>query len=113
MQRHLSYSGGALPFWGGKRMYIQSRAVGAELRQSTFPSQHQSRRIPTLVSVVVLLCFGLTMLTLSAVAAARTRTISQFPDLPQAYLPGNPLPREVSCHAQSYGYDGCSVHFGG
>jgi hypothetical protein len=63
-------------------MFIQSRAVNAELRQSTFPTPRQPKRIPTLVSFVMLLSLGLTMLVLSVVTAARIQPISQFLDLP-------------------------------
>lgn len=83
-------------------MLSRSFAVAAESRQSHLPSRVDSgvqpNRIPKLVSVAALMCFCLTMLVLGVMTAARTGTIPTLLDPPPRYLPGNPLPGDVSCY---------------
>ena len=89
-------------------MLSRSFAVTAESRQSHLPSRLDSgvqpNRIPKLVSVAALMCFCLTMLILGVMIAGRTGTLRQLLDPPSRFLPGNPLPNEVSCNTHSNEY---------
>jgi hypothetical protein len=83
-------------------MFTQSFAVlDAAPHQQPVPSQVtvnvQRKRRATLFNGATLLMLCLTMLILAVVMVGRTSAIPPVLDLPQPYLPGNPLPRNVSC----------------
>lgn len=99
-------------------MFTRSIGVNGELSQSRKPAKLelavQPKRRLWLIGLAGLLSFGLTLLMLGIVSAARMETMPQFVDLPQYYLPGNPVPKEVSCTTQMYEYlDRCFIEFGG
>ena len=56
---------------------------------------------PILVSLTLLVFLGLTLLLFGVVTVARAQTIPQIPDIPQVYLPGSPLPKDISCYTPS------------
>ncbi len=55
------------------------------------------KRKPTILNVAVLVVASLAMLILAVVITARMGTSPHAPDLPQRFLPGNPLPNEAAC----------------
>src|SRR5262245_45853278 len=95
--------------WRYSAMFIQSRAAGAGVRRD--PVGAQPKQSPKLFGLVILLTLGLTITVLGVVSAARMQPIPQMPNLPQAYLPGNPMPQEVSCNPESVWIAVCSVQY--
>ena len=83
-------------------MFTRSFSIYAEQRQSYFPPNEvvgdQPRRRPILIPFAALVFLALAMLVVGVVAVARTETIPRLLDLPESYLPGNTLPRDVSCY---------------
>ena len=96
-------------------MLTQTRVTDSQLRHASSKeiSGAQPRRIPRLVNFILLFSLILAIVILGVMAVARMGALPQILDPPQAYLPGNPSPRELLCHEISYGYPLCSVdHLG-
>ena len=55
---------------------------------------------------------GLTILVFGDVTGTHAQTIPQPPDMPQTYLPGNPMPEDIACYTPCDEHTPrCSVSF--
>ena len=74
---------------------------------------HVQSRPPLLVSMTLSFVLVTTVLIVTVVLAARVQQIPQLPDIPQIYLPGNPIPTDVTCYTPSdEHFPRCSVRIG-
>jgi hypothetical protein len=90
-------------------MSIQSLAqvVGASKAASIQP------KLPRFIIALVLIFLSVTVLILGVGAIASAQALPQLPELPPAYLPGNPLPKDVSCSIAANQYIiSCSIRSG-
>jgi hypothetical protein len=82
-------------------MIAQPLAMEVGLSRSALP-RLKSAVVPpnlkrTFRNIAVVVFAGWTMLVLGVVMSARTGATPHAPDLPQRFLPGNPLPGEAAC----------------
>ncbi len=82
-------------------MIAQPLALEVGLGSSVLP-RLKSAVVPpnlkrTFRNITAVIFAGLTMLVLGVVINARMGTTPQAPDLPQRFLPGNPLPADAAC----------------
>jgi hypothetical protein len=83
-------------------MLTQPFAIDAEQRQRHISSREnaslQLNRRPLWISIGAATFLCMTLLVLGVVTLARWAISSPMRDLPQAYLPDSPLPKDVSCY---------------
>src|SRR5438874_2776626 len=96
-------------------MFARSNSDDTERHQRHIPSSKavdvQPKLRPILISFAASVFLGLATLVLVVVAVARMGAIPRLLDLPQYYLPGNPLPWDVSCYTPGDRYlPSCLVH---
>src|SRR4051794_4493637 len=99
-------------------MFTRSYSVYVEPPQVYFRSSEtvsiQPKRRPILIRFATLAFLSLVMSMLGVVAVARTEPLPRLMDVPQTYLPGNPLPRNVVCYTPAdEHYPRCSVSLSG
>ena len=84
-------------------MIAQPLAVEVGFGRSVLPGLKSAVVPPSLKrtfrNVTAVIFLGFTMLVLGVVINARKGTTPHPPDLPQRFLPGNPLPSEIVCMA--------------
>lgn len=74
------------------------------------------KRPPILMSLTILLFLAMMLFVFGVVLTARAAPAPQLLDLdlPQAYLPGSPMPEDVFCYAMAYDASSdCSVNYQG
>lgn len=91
---------------------LLSRSAGIAQEQviRSGEAAHVQPRSPLLVNLTLLVVLVSTALIVGVITVARVQALPQLPDLPQAYLPGNPMPKEVSCYTPASVYTArCSI----
>lgn len=62
--------------------------------------------------LIILACLGFAICVMGVIVIARLESVPQFVELPEIYLPGNPLPDDLMCYYRdSEPQPRCVVHF--
>ena len=96
-------------------MSILSIALRLEQRQQSSPSQKKAARSPSYLwlQAVTLVFATFTVLIVSTISTSSLHPLPSIFDLPEAYLPGNPLPplpKEAECSVE-YAFTACPVPY--